>query len=149
MLSTLCPISFAPVAEFRTSRYLTTCPCIDKLSRSCPCSCRVCNDLLRASNCLQAQCMRRPRHANLFIAAMLVLGVAEFLTVAADWQSSSLRKFFCYLLITVAGSLLKVKLPGVTSTMSLNFLFVLVAITELSVPEALFIGCIATLIQSF
>src|SRR5258708_18442002 len=92
--------------------------------------------------------MRRPRHANIFIAAMVVLGLAEFLTVAVDWHSSSLTKFFCYLLITVAGSLLKVKLPGVTSTMSLNFLFVLVAITELSIPEALFIGCIATLIQS-
>jgi diguanylate cyclase (GGDEF)-like protein/putative nucleotidyltransferase with HDIG domain len=93
--------------------------------------------------------MRRPRHANIFIAAMVVLGLAEFLTVAGDWHSSSLKKFFCYLLITVAGSLLKVKLPGVTGTMSLNFLFVLIAITELSVPEALFIGCTATLIQCF
>src|SRR5260370_42624015 len=133
---------------YYVAQNVPTCPYIDKLSHTCPVLLSSLQRLTSGVELLAPHRMRRPRHANIFIAAMVVLGFAEFLTVAVDWHSSSLKKFFCYLLITVAGSLLKVKLPAVTGTMSLNFLFVLVAITELTVPDALFIGCIATLIQS-
>jgi diguanylate cyclase (GGDEF)-like protein/putative nucleotidyltransferase with HDIG domain len=86
--------------------------------------------------------------AGAFIAAMLTLGCAEFLVAGAGWRTSRPDKFLCYLIIAIAASLLKVKLPGVTSTMSLNFLFVLVGMIELTIPETLIVGCVATLIQS-
>jgi diguanylate cyclase (GGDEF)-like protein/putative nucleotidyltransferase with HDIG domain len=92
--------------------------------------------------------MLRSACPGAFIAAMLTLGCAEFLVAGAGWRTSRPDKFLCYLIIAIAASLLKVKLPGVTSTMSLNFLFVLVGIIELTVPETLLIGCAATVIQS-
>jgi diguanylate cyclase (GGDEF)-like protein/putative nucleotidyltransferase with HDIG domain len=93
--------------------------------------------------------MLRSASVGVFIAAMLTLGFAEFLVAGAGWRTSRPDKFLCYLIIAIAASLLKIKLPGVTSTMSLNFLIVLVGIVELTIPETLVIGCVATLIQSF
>jgi diguanylate cyclase (GGDEF)-like protein/putative nucleotidyltransferase with HDIG domain len=43
---------------------------------------------------------------------------------------------------------LKVQLPGIDGTMSVNFLFILLGVVELSLGETLVIGCTATLVQS-
>ena len=43
---------------------------------------------------------------------------------------------------------MKVQLPGIDGTMSVNFLFILLGVMELSLPETLVIGCTATLVQS-
>src|SRR5260370_10234884 len=42
----------------------------------------------------------------------------------------------------------KVKLAGTDGTMSVNFLFIVLGVMELSLPETLLIGCTATLVQS-
>ena len=91
--------------------------------------------------------MVRSPHAKAFIAAIAFLGVAEMLAGALQWQTNDLQRFICYFAITLASSLLKVKLPGITGTVSLNFLFVLVGIVELSVSETLIMACAATLVQ--
>ena len=49
--------------------------------------------------------------------------------------------------IALVASGLKVQLPGIDGTMSVNFLFVLLGILELSLPETLAIGCSAALLQ--
>jgi len=41
-----------------------------------------------------------------------------------------------------------VQLPGIDGTMSVNFLFILMGVMELSLPETLVIGCAASLFQS-
>src|SRR6202035_4437564 len=43
----------------------------------------------------------------------------------------------------------KVNLPGVTGTMSVNFLFILIGIVELRLPETMLIAWAATLFQCF
>jgi diguanylate cyclase (GGDEF)-like protein/putative nucleotidyltransferase with HDIG domain len=43
---------------------------------------------------------------------------------------------------------MKVILPGIESTMSVHFLFVLLGVAELSLPETLVLGCAAALMQS-
>ena len=53
-------------------------------------------------------------------------------------------RFFCYLAVAVLASGLKVQLPGIDGTMSVNFLFILLGVLELSLPETLVIGCTAT-----
>jgi diguanylate cyclase (GGDEF)-like protein/putative nucleotidyltransferase with HDIG domain len=58
-------------------------------------------------------------------------------------------KFSCYLLVAVVASRLKVNLPGITGTMSVNFLFILLGILELSFAETLALGCFAILTQCF
>jgi diguanylate cyclase (GGDEF)-like protein/putative nucleotidyltransferase with HDIG domain len=74
---------------------------------------------------------------------MLVLGYALW-----HWQSADLARFTCYLAVAVLASSLKVQLPGIDGTMSVNFLFILLGVMELSLPETLLIGCTATLVQS-
>lgn len=69
-------------------------------------------------------------------------------TALLHWHSNDLLKFGCYLLIAVLAATMKVQLPGVEGTMSVHFLFVLLGILELSLPETLVIGCTAALVQS-
>lgn len=74
---------------------------------------------------------------------MFVLGHALW-----HWQSQDLMRFVCYLAVALLASGLKVQLPGIDGTMSVNFLFILLGVLELSLPETLVIGCAATLVQS-
>jgi len=74
---------------------------------------------------------------------MFVLGHALW-----HWQSQDVMRFVCYLAVALLASGLKVQLPGIDGTMSVNFLFILLGVLELSLPETLVIGCTATLVQS-
>ena len=74
---------------------------------------------------------------------MVVLGFS-----LSHWQSQDLTRFACYLIVAVLASGLKVQLPGIDGTMSVNFLFILLGVLELTLPETLVIGCTATLVQS-
>ena len=42
---------------------------------------------------------------------------------------------------------MKVRLPGITGTMSVNFLFILIGIADFTLAETLTMGCLAILIQ--
>ncbi len=85
---------------------------------------------------------------RVFIAIVVVCGLAV-LTYAAVLHGKSQNpvKFFCYLVIAIAASRLKVNLPGITGTMSVNFLFVLAGVLELSLAETMALGCAAVLVQ--
>jgi len=64
------------------------------------------------------------------------------------WHSQDLIRLAVYVLIAAVASGLKVSLPGVNGTMSVNFLFVLLGIVELNLPETLLIGITGILTQS-
>jgi diguanylate cyclase (GGDEF)-like protein/putative nucleotidyltransferase with HDIG domain len=85
---------------------------------------------------------------RVFIAIVVACGLAV-LTYAAVLHGKSQNpvKFFCYLVIAIAASRLKVNLPGITGTMSVNFLFVLAGVLELSLAETMALGCAAVLVQ--
>ncbi|MGC2248563.1 MAG: diguanylate cyclase [Terriglobales bacterium] len=85
---------------------------------------------------------------RVFIATVVMCGLAV-LTYAAVLHGKSQNpvKFFCYLVIAIAASRLKVNLPGITGTMSVNFLFVLAGVLELSLPETMALGCAAVMVQ--
>src|SRR5260370_7227405 len=87
--------------------------------------------------------------AKIFVAATTALGVMVLAIALGHWQSANLLRFSCYLLVAVLASALKVRLPGIEGTMSVNFLFVLLGILELSLPETLIIGCASPLVQCF
>src|SRR5580704_15906777 len=86
--------------------------------------------------------------ARLFIGATAALGMWALAHALLHWQSPDLARFACYLVVAVLASSLKVQLPGIDGTMSVNFLFILLGVMELSLPETLVIGCTATLMQS-
>lgn len=87
--------------------------------------------------------------ARVFIAIVSCAGVCVLLWGALHWTSHEPAKFLGYLLVALLASRLKVHLPGITGTMSVNFLFILLGVVELSLPETLALGCSAILMQCF
>jgi len=85
--------------------------------------------------------------ARLFIATMVTLGLWALTYSLWHWQCADPARFICYLLVAVLASGLKVQLPGIDGTMSVNFLFILLGLLELSLPETMLLGCTATLVQ--
>jgi diguanylate cyclase (GGDEF)-like protein/putative nucleotidyltransferase with HDIG domain len=89
-----------------------------------------------------------PIRAKAFIAITAAAGAVLLAMSLLHFHSNDPLKFACYLLIAVLASTMKVRLPGIEGTMSVQFLFVLLGILELSLPETLVIGCTAALVQS-
>ena len=87
--------------------------------------------------------------ARLYVGVIVALGTAVLAVGAMHPTSHQPMKFLCYLLVAVLASRLKVNLPGITGTMSVNFLFILLGILELSFAETLALGCAAILTQCF
>ncbi len=87
--------------------------------------------------------------ARAFIATMALAGVVCFALAFWHWQSNDPLKFVCYLIAALLASSLKVTLPGIEGTLSVNFLFTLLGILELSLPETLLIGLASTLAQFY
>lgn len=88
-----------------------------------------------------------PKRAIFLICATAGLGVLVMAHSFAHWQSANLSRFVCYLLIALLASGLKIQLPGIDGTMSANFLFILLGVLEMSLPETIAIGCAASLAQ--
>src|SRR5580700_1602339 len=83
-----------------------------------------------------------------FVGITVSLGMVVLGFALSHWQSQDLMRFACYLAVAVLASGLKVQLPGIDGTMSVNFLFILLGVMELSLSETLVIGCTATVVQS-
>src|SRR5450631_127593 len=84
-----------------------------------------------------------------FIAVVVLCGTSVLTYSSLHGRSENPLKFFCYLVIALAASRLKVNLPGITGTMSVNFLFLLLGVLELSLSEAMALGCAAVVVQCF
>jgi diguanylate cyclase (GGDEF)-like protein/putative nucleotidyltransferase with HDIG domain len=87
--------------------------------------------------------------AKLFTAVLTLMAVGCFAQAGMHWRSSDPTKFLCYLAVALLASSLKIKLPGINGTMSVNFLFILLGVLELSFGETLVIGFAAVLVQSY
>src|SRR5437764_2433189 len=87
--------------------------------------------------------------AKAFISLVVAVGTGVLLCGAIHPTSKNIAQFICYLLIAILASRLKVNLPGITGTMSVNFLFILLGILELSFTETLVLGTAAIMVQCF
>ncbi len=83
--------------------------------------------------------------AKIYIATVLLLGTAGL--IFADWRFLRPWEFVCVFAVAVLASVMKVKLPGIFGTLSVNYLFILFAITDMTSGEALAIGCSSALVQ--
>src|ERR1700687_4707659 len=87
--------------------------------------------------------------AKAFISLDVIAGTGVLLYGAIRPTSKNIAQFICYLLIAILASRLKVRLPGITGTMSVNFLFILLGILELGFAETLALATAAILVQCF
>ncbi len=88
-----------------------------------------------------------PWRAQLFIAWVGLGGLLVLGDGLVNWASHDRAQFVSYLAIAVIASRMKVKLPGIAGTMSVNFLFILLGVMELGYGETLAIAFAATLAQ--
>src|SRR3984885_1375889 len=89
-----------------------------------------------------------PIGARFFIGLVIAAGMGSLLQAAIHQKSNNIAEFICYLGVAILASRLRVTLPGITGTLSVNFLFILVAVAELSYAEALTVSALSMLAQS-
>src|SRR4051794_10320911 len=82
--------------------------------------------------------------ATAYISTLVAVGCIGSALVVFRWESSDPWRFIVYVLAAVLSSGLKIHLPGIKGTLSVNFLFILLATIELSWSET-----VATSVLSF
>jgi len=85
--------------------------------------------------------------AKAYVVAIIGIGLATIVMAATLWPSEGLFRFLGFFGLAILASTLKVSLPGIRGTMSVNFLFILIGILDMSFSETLAIGCAATAVQ--
>src|SRR5215469_8411503 len=88
-----------------------------------------------------------PVRARVYIALILASGILGLAAQIAHFSSAHPLQFWCYFLVTILTSGLKIRLPMVLATLSVNFLFILVGIVQFSLPEAILLGVAGTIVQ--
>lgn len=85
--------------------------------------------------------------AKAYITITGALGLALLGWQLTQWHSASPGRYLCYFAVGVLASSLKLTLPAVTGTLTINFLFILFGVLELSLPETLLLACAITAAQ--
>jgi diguanylate cyclase (GGDEF)-like protein/putative nucleotidyltransferase with HDIG domain len=88
-----------------------------------------------------------PLAARVYIVAVTGVALAVAGYGAGGWRTVHMGQFFLYLACGVLCSNLKVGLPGITGTMSVNYLFILAAVTDLTLAQTIAIGCTSGVAQ--
>jgi putative nucleotidyltransferase with HDIG domain len=89
-----------------------------------------------------------PRRATVYIGLIVLAGTIILCQGLSHWSSHDWHRYLAYCAIALFASGMKVTLPAISATMSLNMLFVLIGISEFSLAETLTMGCLGILVQS-
>ena len=88
------------------------------------------------------------RSARAYILATVLFGLACVGYAIKTWAPVPWGEFIWYLACALLSSKLKVTLPGMTGTLSVNFVFILIAITELGLGPTVIIACASGVAQA-
>ena len=89
------------------------------------------------------------RKAKIYLGLVIASGLACLTAGVLSWHSDDIVRFLAYAFAATLAGVFKVSLPGVTGTMSVNFLFVFIGIAELGLSETLIAGCAGAAIQCY
>jgi diguanylate cyclase (GGDEF)-like protein/putative nucleotidyltransferase with HDIG domain len=87
--------------------------------------------------------------ASTFIGLVTLAGLLAVLQPIATTNETFAPRFLCYLLLASLSSCLKVRLPGVTGTLSVSFLFILAGMAEIGPVQTMAIGIGSALVQIY
>src|SRR5580704_17191924 len=85
--------------------------------------------------------------ARLLVLFTGLLGTFVVRSSLVSWESADLLKYTGFLLMAVFSSRLRISVPGMPERLSLNFVFVLFGLVDLSVSETVVMGAAVTLVQ--
>ncbi len=91
--------------------------------------------------------MKMTFKAKRYVIAVIGLGLTVLAASLSDAATPSVA-LVAYVLMAAAASAVKMRLPGIEGTYSLNFLFVLVGIAYLDLVTTLAAGCLGAMMQS-
>src|SRR5260370_17709955 len=86
--------------------------------------------------------------AKLYIAIITALAVAILAVVASRWNPENFGHFVLFFALAMLASAMKIRLPGFKTTISTNFVLILIAIALFSFGETVLIGLGGALVQS-
>src|SRR5438552_15709103 len=92
--------------------------------------------------------MKMPSLAKVYIAIMAALAATVLTAVASRWNSQNSFDFVSFLAPAMVASAMKIRLPGFKTTISINFVFILIGIALFSFGETVLIGLGGALVQS-
>ena len=87
--------------------------------------------------------------AKLYIAIMTALAAVLLAVAASQWNPKNFGHFVVFFALAMVGSAMKIRLPGFKTTISTNFVFILIGIALFSFGETVLIGLGGALVQSF
>jgi putative nucleotidyltransferase with HDIG domain len=90
-----------------------------------------------------------PIPARVYIALIVLLGLSSLTGGMWFWQSQNQSRFLGYLVLSLLCSGLKVVLPGIQGSMSVNYMIFLAGFIQLTLPETLMLGLASSFMQSF
>ena len=85
--------------------------------------------------------------ARVFVSLVVVSGLLVLGDALVNARTMPTARFAAFLLVACVAARLRIKLPGVTGTMSVNLPFILVAAAEMHTAEALAVGFLSTFVQ--
>jgi len=88
-----------------------------------------------------------PSAAKTYISCIVIVGLTVLLPSAWFFRTDDGTRFAVFLLLALAASAMKVRLPRITGTYSLNFLIVLIAAATLTFSETVLLAAAGALVQ--
>ena len=86
--------------------------------------------------------------AKLYATSVTAMGlIALAAHVIGDWNFPETERFFVFVILACFAAMMKVKVPTMNGTISVNFVFILIALAEMNLTETLIMGALATLLQ--
>lgn len=89
-----------------------------------------------------------PRNARLYAALVIASGLAVTLFASLSWVSADLKQFAIFLGLAALASTLKIRIPGIESTITPNFVFLLLAVNVCRFSEVVAMALVSAVIQS-
>src|SRR5580692_554083 len=91
--------------------------------------------------------MQKTIATKLFLYGVLLGGAVAFFSALSRLSVTDPVEFICYCALALIAATLKVRLPGITGTLTVNYVFVLIGLANLSLPECMIAGILATVVQ--
>src|SRR5260370_34862144 len=89
-----------------------------------------------------------PSLAKAYIAIIAAVAPVVLVVVTSRWTPENLAHFVLFFALAMVASAMKIRLPGFKTTISTNFVFLLIGIALFSFSETVLIGLGGALIQS-
>ena len=88
-----------------------------------------------------------PVRAKFYAYSTIATGLVALAISLSYWKNQDLLQFLFYLVFVAVSSQMKVRMPGVNGTMSVNFLFTLLAVTSLDPAKCVLVSITGALTQ--